>query len=77
MRGVVLEGKFSFHDVGIDAFKTFENTFVIWPYEDQMFLDTKNMCVCMYEYMYVYLFVCWISVSLHSEASKICKYSKE
>jgi len=55
MRDVVLEGKFSFHDVGVDAFKNFENTFMIWPYEDQMFLDTKNMC--MYICMYIYLCV--------------------
>jgi hypothetical protein len=59
MRDVVLEGKFSFHDVGIDAFNKFENTFMIWPYEDQMFLDTKNMCmyICMYV---VYLFVIFV-----------------
>ncbi len=74
MRDVVLEGKFYFHDVaiGIDAFNKFENTFMVWPYEDQMFLDTKNMC------MYVCsIFVCYICVSLHLEASKMRKYLKE
>ncbi len=66
---------FSFHDVGVDAFKKFENTFVIWPYEDQIFVDTKNMC--MYVCMYICLFVCYICVSVHLEASKMWKYFKE
>ncbi len=41
------------------AFKIFENTFMIWPYEDQMmFLDTKNMCMYTCMYICIFLFVC-------------------
>ncbi len=75
MGGVVFKGKnFLFMMLALMLFKKFENTFVIWPYEDQNVLGNKKyvyVYVYMYVCMYVYLFVCFICVSLHLETSKM------